>query len=127
MDNINSENSVMSMVDRMLTSTIGETDSDLRITFKKTVKTREYETEVMEVTQEMHLDKETTGMERVFISQLLKCQAEYATYIDLFTDGIVTKDEYIVKRKNISEKLYSMIEIAKRVGIDVEKYLGEQK
>lgn len=115
----------MSLVDNMLTCTLGETDSDLKITYKKTVKVREYETEVTEVTNEIRIDKEISGMERIFISEILKCQSEYCVYIDLLEAGLVTKDEYMIKRNEIEAKLSTMKQRAKSVGVNVDKYLKD--
>lgn len=114
----------MSLIDNMLTCRLGETNSDLKVTYKKTVKVREYETEVIEATNELRIDREINGMERIFISEILKSQAEYMVYIDLLERGTVTQDEYIIKRKEIEETLQAMIERAATVGIDVSKYIG---
>lgn len=117
----------MSLVDDMLTCRLGETDSKLRVTFKKTVKVREYETEVTEVTNEITVDEEITGMERIFIGEIIKCQSEYLIYIDLYERGTVTKDEYMAKRKVIEETLQTLLDRAAGVGVDVSKYIKEPK
>ena len=113
----------MSLLDDMLKCTFGEKDSKLRVTFKKTVKVREYETEVMEVTNELEIDKDLKGMERIAISQILKCQAEYCVYIDMHEGGVISDDEYMIKRNEIEDKLGIIIGRAESVGIDVSKYL----
>ena len=114
----------MSLVDNMLTCRLGETDSKLKVTFKKTVKVREYETEVIEATNEVTVGSELSGMERVFISEILKCQMEYMVYIDLLKRGTVTEHEYTEKRLMIEDTLQTMVQRAASVGIDVSKYIG---
>lgn len=113
----------MALVDDMLTCKLGETESSLKVTFKKTVKVREYETEVTEVTNEIKIDDSITGMERIFVAEILKSQAEYVMYIDLYERGTVTKDEYMVKRKTIDDTLRTMIDRANGLNIDVSKYI----
>jgi len=115
--------SKMALVDDMLTCKLGETESSLKVTFKKTVKVREYETEVTEVTNEIKIDDSITGMERIFVAEILKSQAEYVMYIDLYERGTVTKDEYMVKRKTIEDTLRTMIDRANGLNIDVSKYI----
>ena len=113
----------MDVVDKMLLARFGEKASKVSVKFKKTVKTAEYETEVIEVENTLDVEEELTGMERLAIMEILKCQSEYMVYIDLLEKGIVTRDEYMIMREQLSVKIQTIIARGKQLGIDLHKYI----
>lgn len=113
----------MGLIENMLNSSFGEPSSKMKVTFKKTVKVREYETEVIEATNELELDKEVTNGERVMIASLLKCQMEYMVYSDLLIRGTVTEQEFKEKRAEIENTIETFINKMNSLGIDVSKYI----
>lgn len=61
-------------MDDILNASLGEVSNKLSVTFKKTVLVRSYETEVVEAVTEVNLDQEITGIERMFVTAILKCK-----------------------------------------------------
>lgn len=95
-------------MDDVMQASIGEVSNKLTVTFKKTVLIRDYETEVIEATTSVDLDKPLTGIERMFISAILQIQMEYTAYINLVSKGIVTKTQFEQRKTALEESLYSI-------------------
>ena len=95
-------------MDDVMQASIGEVSNKLTVTFKKTVLIRDYETEVIEATTSVDLDKPLTGIERMFISAILQIQMEYTAYINLVSKGIVTKTQFEQRKSALEESLYSI-------------------
>lgn len=114
----------MDLMNNILSSKLGEKDSKLKITFKKTIKVREYETEVIEATNEIDVDSSISGIERVFISEILKVQLEYTIYVDLLARDMVTQHEFDERVQDINNTIWLLMQRASELRIDVGKYIG---
>ena len=86
-------NNVITM-DNIMDASFGEVSNTMTVNFKKTVLIRDYETEVIESTTTLTLDKKLTGIERMFIHALLEVQMEYTVYINLLCKGTVTQTAF---------------------------------
>lgn len=95
-------------MDDVMQASIGEVSNKLTVTFKKTVLIRDYETEVIEATTSVDLDKPLTGIERMFVSAILQIQMEYTAYINLVSKGIVTKTQFEQRKTALEESLYNI-------------------
>jgi len=99
-------------MDKILGASLGEVSSEIKVVFKKTIKTREYESEVIEI--ETKLDVQSgnmCGAERAFILGVLEAQIEYTMYCNLMFKGLVTsaevktrKDQLVALVKTLKEK-----------------------
>jgi len=95
-------------MDKIMSASFGEVANELTVTFKKTVLIRDYETEVVEATTTVKLDKPVSGIERMFISALLQVQMEYTTYCNLATKGIVTQTQLMERKKMLEEAVFNI-------------------
>lgn len=108
----------------ILNASFGETSNILRVNFKKTLLIRQYETEVVEGSSEVTVDRPITGAERAFITALMRAQIEYQIYADLFVKGTVTRDEYAQKVNVLETSMTSIKNKAEEViGKSLDSYL----
>lgn len=98
---IKTMNNPISM-DDVMEASFGEVSNELTVTFKKTVLIRDYETEVIEATNKVILNKALSGIERMFVDAVIEIQMEYTTYCNLAAKGIVTRTE-LAQRKQMLE------------------------
>jgi len=81
-------------MDDVLSARFGNDLSTINVTFKKTVKIREYETEVIEASSSVKIEENATGIERMLATSLLTAQLEYAVYTSLRAKGRVADTEF---------------------------------
>lgn len=89
----------------IMQSSLGESNNELTVNFKKTVLIREYETEVIEATSSIKFDKPLNGIERMFITAILQIQMEYTSYINLATKGLVTQTQLSERKSSLEEDI----------------------
>lgn len=119
------EKSEHPVMDNLLKSKTGENEV-IRVVFKKTVNTGQYETEVFEADTSIEVDKGITGIERMIISHVLLGELEYGVLLKLVLKGKITKqdmDRAISETEHGTKLLY---EKAMALGIKpkVEKYIN---
>lgn len=90
-------------IEKIMDASFGETNSEIRATYRKTVNVRQYETEVIELETTLKLDKELTGGERMLVSALLQAQLEYTAYCQLAFKGLVTPDQLTLRKNTLEE------------------------
>lgn len=95
-------------LDVAMNASLGEVSNDLTVTFKKTVLIRSYETEVIEATSTIKLDEQLVGIERMFVTAVLEIQLEYTVYTNLAIKGLVTNTEFINRKAELEEELYTI-------------------
>lgn len=113
-------------MDDIMNASIGEISNELTVTFKKTVLLRQYETEVIESSTTVKIDKTVSAIERMFITAMLQIQMEYTAYINLAAKGLVTKSQLAERKEMLEQSLYSIKYKADQilgVGI-IDKYLN---
>lgn len=111
-------------MDTILGASFGEASSKIRATFKKTVKIRDYETEVIEVESTLDMgEQQLSGVERVLVSATLQAQVEYGAYCNLCYKGLVTQEELYRRRENLTADVKALKEKAEAVtGQSMDKY-----
>lgn len=114
----------MGYIDCIMKSSLGEASQEISATFKKTIKVREYETEVVEASAKLNVQKPITGVERMVLSAIIKAQMEYTVYTDMKEKGLVTEQEFNDRKLQLEHELYELHSEAARNGIEVRQYLG---
>lgn len=111
-------------MNKILNASFGEISNRLRVTFKKTVLIRQYETEVIELETELEIDNKLTGAERMFLTAMLQVQLEYTAYCQLAFKGIVTQTELNNRKSQLEESLQVIKNKAESVlGYSMDKYI----
>lgn len=70
-------------MDNVIGASFGETASSLRVSYKKTILVRQYETEVIEAETVMEFGRELSGAERMLIEAATRAQLEYEIFCTL--------------------------------------------
>lgn len=102
-------------LDDVLKSNFGEASSEITASFKKTILIRQYETEVVEYSTTLKLDKPVSGAERVLISAMLQIQLEYTAYADLAHKKYVTETEFNQRKSVLTEEINNLLRKAESV------------
>lgn len=102
------ENIQVNMED-ILSARFGKDLNKIDATFKKTVKIKEYETEVLELHGEVNIEPDATGIERMLAATLLGANLEYTAYTTLATNGNVSEREFHTRRANIEKNVNMVI------------------
>jgi hypothetical protein len=105
-------------MDNVMEASFGEVSNNITVTFKKTVLIRDYETEVIEATNNVVFEKPLSGIERMFVCAVIEMQMEYTVYVNLMSKGLVTQTEFSNRKQRLEEALYS-------IKFKADKILGE--
>ena len=91
----------MFTMDNILGAKFGVEASTIEACFKKTVKTKEFETEVVELRANVDISPNASGIERMLATTILQAQLEYAAYSNLAFKGIVTEQEFKRRKEEL--------------------------
>ena len=105
-------------MDKIIGASFGEASSTLRATFKKTVNVKQYETETVEISSTLEMDRELSGVERMLASAILQAQLEYDGYVQMRAKGYVTNEQLFSRRT----ELVDAVNLIKKKG---EEILGK--
>lgn len=108
--------------DKVFKSNFGQTEETIRVTFKKTVQIKEYQTEVVEGSTELKLDKPVSGAERELIMAMLRLQLEYEAYVSLLQKGLITQRAFEDRKIALFYEVTSIRDKVEGLGVDVDKY-----
>ena len=103
------------LIDSVLGASFGETGQTLAVSFKKTVLIRDYETEVIEASSTVTLDKPVSGAERTFITAMMRIQLEYEAYCNLLMKGMVTQLQFDTRKKALAYEFTSIKNKAEQI------------
>lgn len=110
-------------LDDVMNSSFGESSSEIRASFRKTIQTRQYESEVVEYESTVKIDKPLTGAERILLSAILHIQLEYTAYCDLVHKRQVTVEEFNSRKAALTEEINSLKSKAEStVGKSLDEY-----
>lgn len=111
-------------LDELMNSQLGEKANKIVASFKKTILIKDYETEVVEITNEIELEEELTGIERMLLCSMLEAKMEYTVYINLLQKGMISQQTYNNRKYGLEEELGTLKKKAEEmVGSDrISKY-----
>lgn len=95
----------MFTMDAILGAKFGAEAGSIEASFRKTVKTREYETEVVEVKANVDIEPNASGIDRMMTITLLEAQIEYSVYSNLAFKGIITQSELSKRKSDIENNV----------------------
>lgn len=108
----------MITMDSILGAKFGTEAGTLEASFRKTVKTKEYETEVVEVKAKVDIEPNASGIDRMMGLALLEAQIEYSAYSNLVFKGVITEAEFAKRKEDIERSVNAVA--SKYVGITGE-------
>lgn len=123
-DNNEQLKAIDNVVNRALAASFGEASNTLTVSFKKTILIRDYETEVIESSTSINIDKPLSGAERSFITAIMRVQMEYEAYCNLVMKGMVTQTEFNQRKEALANDLLALKAKAEAIsGQNMDKYL----
>lgn len=112
------------VINKVMQASFGEVSNTMTVSFKKTVLIRDYETEVIEASTNVTLDKPLTGAERMFITAIMRIQMEYEAYCNLVMKGMVTQKVFDQRKEALADDLLAIKNKAEAVlGKSLDSYL----
>ena len=119
---VGSDSMVVTMDDILKTAFEDRADSvsEVKVSFRKTVNTRPYETEVVEAEVVVRVPNDMAGIERILHLAIIQAQVEYEVYLNLAIKGYVTKEEFDNERKVIESTINKLVNKAIDLGKSVE-------
>lgn len=110
-------------MDKILGAKFGEATSTVRAAYKKTVKIREYETEVTELESTLDIDTPLDGWDRIVLNGVMMAQLEYSAYVMLLSKKQITQETLIQKKQELQDGVNSLIAKAEQMtGRSMDKY-----
>lgn len=103
-------------MEEIMGATFNELGSSIRATFKKTVNTRQYESETVEASTTLDIETPISGVERMIINSALQAQVEYGVIIQMAIKGHVTKDDLRIRKSQMESDMNTLL--AKAYSID---------
>lgn len=123
-DNNEHLKTIDNIMNRALAASFGEASNTLTVSFKKTILIRDYETEVIESSTSVNIDKSISGAERAFITAIMRVQMEYEAYCNLVMKGMVTQTEFNQRKEALANDLLALKAKAESIsGQKMDKYL----
>lgn len=116
----------MISMDSIMSAELGKNEETdiLKINFKKTINTRQYESEVSEVEVTLKVPNNISGAERMLLLGIMQAQAEYEVYCMLVFKEQITMQEF-EKRRSELEKAVNTLKTKAEVitGKSMEAYI----
>lgn len=107
----------------ILKASFGETNNEIKVTFKKTILTKQYETEVVEIESKLDMNKGLDGATRQLVCAILQAQLELEAYSQLYYKKLVSKEEAISRQEylvnSVEEAVYKYEKVT---GKDASEY-----
>lgn len=112
------------IINKVMQASFGETSNVMTVSFKKTVLVRDYETEVIEASTNVVIDKAITGAERTFITAIMRIQMEYEAFCNLVMKGMVTQTQFNQRKECLANELSAIKAKSESVlGRSLDEYL----
>lgn len=113
------------IMNKLMVSKAGNAET-VRVVFKKTVNTAQYETEVYEADTSVDLEEGITGIERILVTHILFAELEYGVLLKLVLKGVITKQDMDKSVEKSEYGIKLLYDKAEQLGIrpNIEKYFN---
>lgn len=113
------------LMNSILKSNLAETSSIISVSFKKTVLIRSYETEVIEGSTQITLDRNISGAERALIIAIAEIQIEYEAYTNLLMKGMITQSDFFDRKAQLVNNVLALKQKAESIlGKSMDEYVN---
>lgn len=99
----------MYRMEDIMGASFGETSSDIAVSFRKTVNIKQYESEVIEASSTVRIDRKLSGIERMIVAAMLEAQLEYECYVNLALKKVITPMELEERKNELTGSVNSLI------------------
>lgn len=113
----------MTTLDSLLRATLSNTEgtTEIKVSFRKTIQTRPYESETIDIDSSLLVDNNITSMERMLITSILQLELEYTVYSMLALQGKMSTEEFIKEKESIENAIDSLKAKASKI-LDPDTY-----
>lgn len=94
----------------------GDGEEEIRVSFKKTVSVKPYETEVVESEAVVKVPKGISSIERMIYIAVVQAQIQYEVYLTLALKGYVTQDDLNKERDSAVQAVNMLLSKAEDLG-----------
>lgn len=123
----NETNKIYSM-DDILGAGFGEVSGKIVAKFRKSIMIKDYHPEEIELTAELDMGKEISGMDRVLITSILEAQLECSAYMNLLFEEKITQAQYDKRIAVLTSEINVMAgKYTKLTGKSADEYLTQLK
>jgi hypothetical protein len=110
-------------MDQILAANLGESSSNVRATYKKTICIREFETEVVELESNLDIGAQVSSIERTLLMALVRAQLEYTAFENLKDKGYITEADATDRKAKLEIEINAIKAKAEAVvGTSMDKY-----
>ena len=109
----------------ILKNKINNKGETITVSYEKKINVKQYETETLSATTSVVLDRDISGMERVYAETLLAAQLEYSIYVQAGYKGYVTQAELTQRIKELETTMTAIVAKAQSVGIELNEFMME--
>lgn len=87
----------------------------LRVTFKKTLNVKAYESEVVEAEASLKVPNNLVGIERSLYLAIMQAQLEYEVYYGLAVKNQITQQELVRRSEELTNGIYGLLNQARAI------------
>jgi len=100
--------SSMLRMEDLLGMSFGDVASEIDVTVKKTVNIRQYENETVEMNVKLKMDEPLSSGERLFVTEAVAVQLEYALFANMYAKKLVTETEFKMRKEELEAAITSV-------------------
>lgn len=116
----------------ILSARLGKVSStnEIKVSFRKTIQTKQYESEVTEIEYSLTVDNTITGIERILITSILQAQAEYAVYTMLALQNKISSEDFLIEKESLEKSINALrVKAIQLLGdkVDIDSIIANTK
>lgn len=114
----------MLKMEDLISMSFGDVASEIDVTVKKTINIRQYENETLEMNVKLKMDEPLSSGERLFITEAVAVQLEYALYANLLSKHLVTETEFKARKEELESAITSvMVKVENSTGKSMQRFM----
>lgn len=99
----------MLKMEDLMSMSFGDVASEIDVTVKKTVNIRQYENETVEMNVKLKMDEPLSSGERLFITEAVAAQLEYALFVNMYAKKLVTETEFKRRKEELESAITNVM------------------
>lgn len=98
----------MLKMEDLIGMSFGDVSSEIDVTVKKTVNIRQYENETVEMNVKLKMEEPLSSGERLFVTEAVAVQLEYALFLNMYAKKLVTESEFRMRKEELESAITSI-------------------
>lgn len=88
--------------------TIPTTSNKIKVTARKTINVKPYETEEYNAEIEVEINESITNMERTVLVEVLHISLEFSIYTQVYLRNQITQEEFLTRKQNMLDSIMTL-------------------